>query len=169
MPLLLRQIRKSKWYKTSDVDWLREGELQADALGDISTSSNSLSVWEITEPESNLDVVIAALAAGRDAVSNFDFALFTQRRVLESDITIKNSSGKTCDEQVNQFHRELTELSSGKLFALAKIIQDDAKRERWQEPKVLGLISSAIATGRFKADVLPKNIKNRLDKYTRNS
>ena len=164
MALLLRQIRKSKWYKTKEVNWLRTGELQADALGDITTSSNSLSLWEITDDHTNLEAVVTALAAGRIAASNFDFALFTKTSIAENDIKITEAVGKTVDERVNEFHRELIELSTGKLLALAKIIQENAKRERFMEPKILTLISDAIKDGRFNLDVLSENIRNRLQK-----
>jgi hypothetical protein len=164
VPFLLRQIRKSKWYKSEEVSWLHCGDLPADALGDIRTSSNGLSVWEIADDEANLAAVIAALAAGRDAAANFDFALLKQAAVLESNIPIHTKPGDTHDKQVNQFHRELTELSTVKLMALARIIHDEAKKERFPEPKILGLISNAIAEGRFAVEVLHKNIRNRLRK-----
>ncbi len=164
MPLLLREIRKSKWYKNSDVQWLREDELQADALGDIRTSNNTLSVWQIADDRRNLDAVIAALAAGKNTASNFDFALFTEAAVLEKNIKIAETPGTTLDVGVNGFHRELTELSAGRLQALAQIIQRVAARERIVEPKVLNLIATAIREGRIKTEVLSPNIKDKLPK-----
>jgi hypothetical protein len=44
VPFFLSKIRKSKWYKHNDVPWLAEGELQADALGDLATNANALSL-----------------------------------------------------------------------------------------------------------------------------
>ena len=49
MPCILRQIRKAKWYKHPNVPWLNEGELQADALADLITKDNTLSVWMLED------------------------------------------------------------------------------------------------------------------------
>jgi hypothetical protein len=43
--LVLRKIRKSKWYKSGSVPWLEEGDLRADALSDLATKGNKLSVY----------------------------------------------------------------------------------------------------------------------------
>ncbi len=45
MPLFLRKIRKAKWYKINGAAWLPAGEFQADALSDLGTKDNTLSVW----------------------------------------------------------------------------------------------------------------------------
>lgn len=45
MALVLRKIRKSKWYKSGSVPWLEEGDLRADALSDLATKGNKLSVY----------------------------------------------------------------------------------------------------------------------------
>lgn len=93
MPLVLRKIRKSKWYKTERVSWLEEGQLQADALADLKTTNNELSVWHIEDDKSNLEEVVAALAANCDDVSNLDYALFDQQLLSEIDIRIKATKG----------------------------------------------------------------------------
>jgi len=164
VPLLLREIRRAKWYKNAGVKWLGDDELQADALGDIRTSDNSLSVWEIADDRTNLDAIIAAIAAGRDTAANFDFALFTATAVLETNIKIIEEPGKTFDEGVNGFHRELTELTTAKLLALAEIIQRQATRERLIEPKVVAMIATAIEDGRIKPDFLSPHIRGKLRK-----
>jgi hypothetical protein len=86
VPLLLRGIRKRRWSTdTTDksISWLSNGEIQSDALGDLNTSNNTLSVWYVEDDQSNLDQVITALASNRDAISNLDYVLF--------DISLVNS------------------------------------------------------------------------------
>lgn len=164
MPLLLREIRKAKWYKNAEVTWLGSDELQADALGDLRTANNTLSVWEIADDRANLNAVIAAIAAGKNTAGNFDFALFTTTAVLEKKIKITEERGKTLDEGVNGFHRDLTELSMAKLLALAEIIHRQATRERVIEPDVLALIETAIEDGRIKRDSVSQYIRGKLQK-----
>ena len=92
MPFILRTIRKSKWYKHERVPWLVEGELQADALGDLRTSDNELSVWLVEDDESNLEQVVTALAVTRQRISNVDYALFDLQFLSELNIKIINNT-----------------------------------------------------------------------------
>jgi hypothetical protein len=79
MPLILRKIRKARWYQydRSDFPWLLEEDIPADPLGDLATNDNELSVWQINDDKSNLPRVAAALAANCDDISNLDYALIT--------------------------------------------------------------------------------------------
>ena len=53
-------------------DWLAGDEVQADALVDLSTKDNELSVWLIENDKSNLEHVVTALAANCNTISNLD-------------------------------------------------------------------------------------------------
>jgi hypothetical protein len=75
VPFVLRKIRKAKWYKHQKVAWLKAGELQADAIGDLYTENNALSMWLVTDDKSNLQRVAAALAANCEYLGNLDYAL----------------------------------------------------------------------------------------------
>lgn len=102
--------------------------MQADALNDLRTSSNELSVWYIEDDESNLEHVITALAASGDTVANLDYALFDLQLITNSDIKIHQSPGITPDERVNAlWHRDLIELSASKIMRLATIIFTQAE------------------------------------------
>ncbi|MGE5443847.1 MAG: hypothetical protein ACM3SR_04500 [Ignavibacteriales bacterium] len=151
MPFFLRKIRKSKWYRHNDVPWLAEGELQADALRDLLTSSNQLSVWHIEDDRSNLERTIAALAANVTDNSNFDYALFDQQIVYEIGIKVesKKTKGASPDEEVNSWHCDLIELSASKLRELAKAIQTKAEIERIQVQDVIQLVAESISSGRI--------------------
>ncbi len=78
MGLVLRKIKKAKWYKHEAIPWLKEGELQADALADLKTTDNNLSFWIVEDDRSNLDRIITALAANCQYVTNIDFVLLKQ-------------------------------------------------------------------------------------------
>ena len=83
MPFVLRKIRKSKWWKHPGVPWLAHSDLQADALGDLQTSSNQLSVYHIEDDKSNLEQIVTALAASRDTIANLDYALLDLQIVTD--------------------------------------------------------------------------------------
>lgn len=147
MARILRKIRKNRWYKTEEISWLPDNELQADALDDLRTKSNELSVYRVDENESNLGRVIAALAANTDNPSNIDFAIFGQEIISEIGIKAKNSRGDLPDDQVNHWHTDLYELSASQLLELAKAIKAKARIERKGYKQVLELVADSLVEG----------------------
>lgn len=65
MPTYLRKVRKARWHRNNNVGWLPAGELQADALGDLRTEDNKLSIWRIEGEDQNIHDIIAAIASKR--------------------------------------------------------------------------------------------------------
>lgn len=116
MPLFLRMIKGSRWYPPEDTFWLADGEIQAEPLADLATRENTLSVFQISDNESNLERVIAAMAAQRDDLRHFEYALFDQQIIADLNIKVQKAPGDTKDGIVNEWHYDLTELSAQKLF-----------------------------------------------------
>jgi len=149
MAFLLRKIRKNRWYKTEQLDWLPDGELPADPLSDLGTKSNELSVYNVSADESNLGRIIASLAANVDQLSHVDFALFDENVISELGIKIKKSKGDLPDEQVNNWHSDLYELSAPNILILAKAINDKARIDRKLPAQILKLIADALTSGQI--------------------
>jgi hypothetical protein len=147
--ILLRTIRKAKWYKHPGVLWLGTQDLQADALGDLYTESNRLSVWEIEESLSNLERILTAIAAGKDSLSNIDYALIDQQILSEINIKSEKKEGATIDIGVNSWHRDLIELSAGQIMDLAEAIHTKAKRDRVPHLILKERIREAVTSGRI--------------------
>jgi len=162
VPLLLRKIRKSKWYKNESVPWLQEDQIQADALGDLVTSSNSLSVWLVNDDQSNLEQVVVALASTCDFVSNIDYALFKVELLSGIGIEIEPNEGLTPYSEANHWHRDLTRITARKLIKLAELIYTDAQRMRIPEKKVLGLIKDAVKNKQIDIVDLQENIAKKV-------
>lgn len=167
MPFVLRKIRKAKWYKSSDVPWLLDSDLQADALGDLVTKGNRLSVYLIDDDQANLPQVVAALAASGQYVSDFEYALFDFAALLEFDIEVERAEGNTPDDLVNDWHRELVRLSVQKITALATLIQGRAERRRFLSKQVFKLISQGIAAGNIDRTKLKPSLTNQIDSVAR--
>lgn len=162
MPLLLRKIRKSKWYKTDSVLWLKEDEIQADALGDIVTSSNTFSVWLVQADKSNLEQVIVALASSCDNISNFDYALINVELLVNIGIKIEIKEGLTPYSRANSWHRDLVELTTNKLSKLAEAMFLHSDRERVTEKQVLNLIKNAVQNGYIDQTKLSEGITKKI-------
>ena len=153
MPFMLRKIRQARWYKVEGA-WLAADEIPADPLSDLTTKDNQLSVWYIEDDRLNLERVIAALAASGTDVANVDYALLDHRLLSDMHIKIDSTRGGTPDEEVNtSWHRDLVELSAGKLVTLAIAIFTHAEKQRMPKIRVHQLIAHAVTPGSpiFKA------------------
>ena len=171
MAYILRTIRKARWYDHESISWLAAGEFQADALSDLKTDDNELSVWHVADDRSNLDQVVAALASTRDHVSNLDYALLDQNFIFQIQINIWPTVGNSPHEEANLWHRDLIEFSALKLYTLAKSVFENAERKRYSEKEILRLIARAIASGRIDRTQLKlsENDLRRIDKEIANS
>jgi len=154
VPLILRKIRKAKWYRNDAVPWLAKEGLQADALVDLATKGNRLSVYVVEDDRSNLERIITAIAANCDFISDFDYALFAQETLDEIKINAEHTSGETPDTVVNSWHRDLVELSAANIFALANVIVTNAERKRVLSKRVLELVARAVASGQIEREKL---------------
>lgn len=162
MPLILRTIRKSKWYKNNNVAWLKQGEIQADALGDLLTKNNTLSVWLVEDDQSNIEQIVTALAASRDTISNLDYAIFQIDLLANANIKIENNEGATPYEKANRFHRDLVELTATKLINLAETILVNSQIERISEKKIGNLLETAVQNREIDKKKLRPGIANKL-------
>ena len=160
MALILRKLdSKASFYQP---DWLRNGDTQADALSNLRTKGNQLSVWLIDDDRSNLDRVLAALAAGRDRVEKLDYAV-VDRRVLDSHgIRAVKADGQSPDGGANQrWHQDLALLSGSQLVALAVSMRGGLSRK--PKSKVRTLIVESIRSGFVAKDSLKSTLLESLD------
>lgn len=166
MPLILRKIKKAKWYRNIDVPWLKPGELQADALADLKTTGNRLSVWLIQDDKSNLERVIAALASTCDVPTNIDFVLMDQSELQRLGIKWENTKGDSHDEQINHTHHlDLLELTATKLYDFANQIQVIGIKERYLEKTVMRLLIGAIRAGLIPQSKLKDRLRSEIGYY----
>ena len=101
--------------------WLTQGEIQSDALGDLQTKENRLSVYRV-ESDEEAEQVVVALAANRDSLANLDYAVLDHEQLIETQLSICQQDGETPDSQVNKLHYDITNLTVGKLAQLAQVI-----------------------------------------------
>ena len=167
MPLILRKIRKAKWYRNENVPWLPEGELQADALSDLYTDSNELSVWHVEGDRSNLERIAVAIMLQADHLANFDYALFDAQILMELDIKVVASPGNTVDEEANShWHRDLKELSAAKLMGLAQVIHSErAEKKRIPEKSIIYHVADSVSAGYIAPACLTESQKEKMRKY----
>ncbi len=140
MATVLRKLdRKQLWNKKPEGDmasWLQEGELPADALQDIKTDSNRLSVFLIDDGSpATLERVIGALAVKRQYLAKFDYVLFNSALLAELGIEWEATPGDTLDVAVNACHRDLVKLTATKLadFGTSLVRKGNVERKSDRE------------------------------------
>jgi hypothetical protein len=146
---------------------LNEGELQADALADLTTKDNTLSVWML-ENETLIERAATALSTNRDVLANFDYVVFDVHHLAALNIRVHESRGETPDEEVNAWHRDLIELSVQKIMGLAGVIQEHGRIERILEKRLAHLIAQGITAKNIDPDKLSQGIQAKVMKLLTN-
>jgi hypothetical protein len=154
VPFILRKIRKARWRGSEVIGWLSSDDLQADALVDLATKDNRLSVYIVATDRFNLERILAALAGNCDFISNLDYVLLEENALDEINIKIASVKGETPDEEVNAVHRDLVELSATQILALAKLFSTRGERNRLTGRRVLELLVRAVDSGQIERDRL---------------
>jgi hypothetical protein len=146
--LLLRKIRKGRWYQQPKPSWLCADDIPADPLGDLQTRENRLSVWHIDDDQANLRDVVAAMAANTDHISNLDYILVDLAAVSNMGLKVVATEGCSPNKDANKrWHRDVIELSSSKLGQLARLFYQKGQRGRVQERNVRNMILKILGEG----------------------
>lgn len=165
MTLALRIIKKKNWYNSSAYDWLDESEFLADALQDLKTEDNNLSIWLIEEgDDTTLRRVIAGLTARRDHIVNFDYCVIDFTVIDALKIRYKRSDGDGNDHLANKkWHFDLIQLSGNKIWGLAEYIRKNPDaRHRINDKSVLKILIDAVNAGNINQDDLGESIVKKI-------
>jgi hypothetical protein len=160
MPLLLRNVRKNRWENRPE--WLSQDEVQADALLDLKTDENKLSVWRIQDSRSDLDEIISAIASTRSDLVNVDYALFGQDSATKLGIKHEDMPGESLHLEANDKHRDLIDLSARRLVNLAEAIQTEGEINRIPWKRVAAILVQAVRSGKIRLELLKDNVRKKL-------
>ena len=146
MPFVLRKLdRKAAFHPIAGIP---TGDVQADALSDLRTIGNALSVWLVDDDRANLDRIVAALGAGRMELAKLDYALMEYGMLDDLHIQATAKHGLSLDAGANSlWHRDLVGLSGQKLLELAVMMEARAKFERVQKSDLSTLIAQSLHSG----------------------
>ncbi len=122
MAKLLRKVKQNRWFRADVQHLLDVGDVPADAIGDLSTSQNSLSVYRVEGEIAEVERVARALASGANHLDNVGYVLFDEALLAKASIEMATTNGGTVDSVVNKWHVDLTNLTGKKLVALTTLI-----------------------------------------------
>ena len=158
MAFVLRIISKAKWIPFEKSGFC-VGQVQADAMNDLKTKDNKLSIWILDEEKSNLERVVAAVASKREKLSKFDYAVFDLKLVDKMKIKREVTKGDSPDLNTNNLHNDLVELSTKELYKLANAIQFKSTKGRFLGEDVKNLIQENINKGNIDFDKMNQKIR----------
>ena len=146
MAFVLRKLDRRAGFHP--VAWVQDGDVPGDALGNLRTQGNALSVWLVDDKRSNLKRIVAAVAAGRMKLDKLDYALLDSRKVEELGLRMIQEKGESCDADANTlWHQDLQELSGSNLIAFAVMMQAHAEFQRVHRTTVGQWIAASIKNG----------------------
>ena len=161
MAKFLRMIRQARWLKYPDLQWMSQGDIQSDALRDLQTEDNKLSVYRIGSEEITERIVIA-LAANRNTFSNLDYAIFEEKDLESANIQIRQQTGETPDEEINKLHYDLVNLTVERIVQLAEIVAV-AQQDRKLRKQIEAGINLAVHAGHLDKDRLGPQLLAKLE------
>lgn len=147
MSFLLRKYIGDRWIINDPFS--ETTKFPADPLGDLKTTDNKLSVFEIDDKKSNLDNVIIGLASApeRKSLDDIEYVLLDTEELEKEGFVIKKSKGKTLIDKVNEVHRDIVDLTAKRLVNLAKIIYQRTKIKSFMDYKRKQTIKTMMTDG----------------------
>jgi hypothetical protein len=160
MALLLRIITKPKWVAP---DWMAAGDVPGDALTDLRTENNGLSVWGVEPDRSNLNTALAAVASNRKRLDKLDYTLLDEAVLPAIPIKCVRSEGITPHLAANAaMHRDLVEITVQKLAHLAHEMMT-LERVRVTQRQVGVLLREALQSGAIDRTRIEPNLLMELE------
>jgi len=131
MRYFVRKITLSKWPKPHGSE-PETGEydvrtLRADAVADIRTFNDSLSIWSIpSDSEADIDEAVLALATSvkQERLETMDIVVFAENDVTSRGLRFEDAEGETAVTDLRNSHQNITGLTYESLSSVMEIIAD---------------------------------------------
>jgi hypothetical protein len=121
-----------------------------------------MSLWEVDDERANLPVVLIALAANREELSNVDYLLFPTN-LTEDCGTLKAKAGETPCLAANKWHWDLGDISVERLCEFGTRLFYNGEVGRMQSKEVKRLFLEMHSRGEIDASKLKPKIRAALD------
>lgn len=164
MPYFLRAIYKNiDWDKTQFPSWLNKDELPSCIIRDLKADNNALSLWEISDDKSNLlDVIAAFVSLRKDIKYDFDYALLSVNILDELTFTPLKKAGKTAYRGMNQYHRDVSNLSINDVVYFAYLLNRHGIFDRMGWKDIEARLKEAFTRGQLDIKRMKRELKEQL-------
>ena len=162
MPYIWRAVRLARW-EIDAFPWIKPNDIQADALTDLQTQSNILSIWKIEDDLSNLENIITAIAATRLKPDVVQYIMVDIQTILDAGFTLKETPGDTPFTSMAHYHVDIVELSGQRLVNLARLLQSSPfEKARRTESQVRNLLWQAYENRLLNTEKMKIELKTKL-------
>ncbi len=166
MPFYLRSLNnKRRWDKSTNPDWLSPPDIPVHPLADLlpKLGNHTLSLWWVESDKSNLKRVAAAIAAGREKLDKFEYALFPEEVIEACGASIAQIAGETPDEFANNhWHWDVVKLTADGLVCLAKEMYARSEIGRILPAEICQLILRGISSEELRKQRMSSNLLGEL-------
>ena len=153
MPILLRQVEHRRWYTAQQN---ASDPLPACALSDLKADiSNALSLWEILDDRSNLELVATNLAAGRSKLVELEYVLIEQGQIEQLGIRVVETRARNAlIPSVAGYHRDAISLTAADAVAIAELFRVSGEFDDVPDTNVGRILAREIEAGTLKRSSL---------------
>lgn len=163
-----RKISRAKWDPRRNIEQgLEADDISSDAVtADLRTHDSTLSFWRCPTGSTNeIDDVALAIASANDRISKLDVVWISEKKLMDSNLSIRNSPGDTPLRDLVDNHIDIEKLDISRLGIVAKIVSDEIKNgniRRFGFGKVKNMLRDACNAGRISVSSLPEGISKEI-------
>ena len=167
MPLLVRRFERQRW----DHDVRNDASIPhvtADAITDLKTKGNTLSVW-YAESEAELDNAVLAIAGTLNQIDSIDVIALDMSDLKLAGLVLQEDVGATKIKGFDKRHRNIVELDYASLGVVARVMIDrlieyDQKKKttRITALQIQHMLEDAVSSSLLDWDDLPKDIRQKI-------
>lgn len=155
MAKLIRTISKKNRWSQFEVEDLKVEDIDADAITDLKTESNDLSVWRF-EHEQEYRNAIIALASKYKTLDSVYLVIIDEKEIEDKGYHLAENPGETIFDAYASMHRDITGLKSRDLNEIALIVF-----KKLRSPETSDTINSTVLADWFIEEIIKKNIELR--------
>lgn len=166
--MLIRLITNINKWDGSKVVHRPDAYICGDAISDLRTTDNKLSVWKADSQE-DIDDAIVALALNRDSVSKICYFFLQEEELAKMKIEISDEeAGKALGlkESILNKHRDLIELDYWHIGFLAeymiKLANDNNNRKVCTRAEVIALLNKYKEEHKIEPENMSEKLKDNL-------
>lgn len=151
--LCVRRVERRRWVEDDRFPF-DAGDAPAWCLKDMAPDNGeNLSVWVIPADQRDhlLPLLVAALAARRNALQKLDLSVCSASILTDAGFPLIATTGKTGIAEVNACHRDI-EVTALSVARLAGVLFPTVDLETIEKEEVSSTVASAIAGGKLNVE-----------------
>lgn len=167
MPFFLRAINRENWPEPEEHATVHD--LDADALNDLKTQENTMSVW-CADTEEDLKTAIVAYLASMDKwveVEAVEFIAISSTDIDVAEIEYEKVPNFTYIKEYKTKHRDLVRLKYSSIEKLADLVIKSINEGRdyiIDKGQIREMFTEVIQVGKLCSDDIPKGQHKKLKK-----